>query len=122
MIKRLPILLVCVAAVGCMPHFKSSDSYNAMFREPVPAQETDPYTFGGIAEGSGGTIARQTYPTDTQGPDPRAVSATGDAGYTGENRTRTPDPAKKGGSTEIVDSVHRTDGGEATPAPTTQPQ
>ena len=92
MIKRLSILLVCVAAAGCMPHFKSGDSYGAMFREPTPAQESDPYTFGGIGEGSGGTIARQTYPSDTKGPDPRDVSATGDMGYTGNQHNRTPDP------------------------------
>jgi hypothetical protein len=92
MIKRLPILLMCLIAAGCMPHFKSNDSYNTMFREPEPAQYADPYTFGGIGEGSGGTIARQTYPTDTVTPDPRDVTAEGKIGYSGEKRMRTPDP------------------------------
>ena len=75
--KRLLILLACAGITGCMPHFKEADSYGTLFRndEVTPPGKGDPYTFGGIAEGSGGTRARQSYATDNDSADPRDDTA-----------------------------------------------
>ncbi|HVT13206.1 MAG TPA: hypothetical protein VHE55_13155 [Fimbriimonadaceae bacterium] len=92
MIKKITILaLACVGMAGCMPHFKELDSYNTNFRndeiQSMPGKG-DPYTFGGIAEGSGGTYARQSYATDNPTMDARDDTAS--LGEIAKNRTSTP--------------------------------
>ncbi|HTQ09436.1 MAG TPA: hypothetical protein VMI31_05135 [Fimbriimonadaceae bacterium] len=88
--KRLFILLPIVLAAGCMPHFKDVDSYDSMFQTTVPPEKGDPFTFDGIAEGSGGTIARASYPTDNSTPDPLDATESGRLGELAKDRTPTP--------------------------------
>ena len=92
MTKKLLALLACVCLTGCMPHFKDMDSYNTLFRndEVTPSGKGDPYTFGGIAEGSGGAMARQSYATDNHPPDFRDATANGRLGEIARDRTPTP--------------------------------
>ena len=98
MTKKLLILLGCVGLAGCVPHFKEMDSYHTAFRDTYTHPESmsavpdkgDPYTFGGIAEGSGGTMARQSYATDNQSADFRDANATGKLGEISKDRTQTP--------------------------------
>src|SRR4051812_33056935 len=93
MIKRILILAGCLCMAGCVPHFKDMDSYNIMFRDAdeKPHGTGDPYTFGGIAEGSGGLIARQSHATDDKAPDPRDDTPVGKMGEIDKDRTPTAD-------------------------------
>lgn len=93
MTKKLLILLACAGMAGCMPHFKDWDSYQTLFRngETTPPERGDPYTFGGIAGGSGGKFARQSYATDNNAPDFRDATDSGKLGEIGTDRTPTPD-------------------------------
>jgi len=88
--KRFLILLPFALLAGCVPHFKDVDSYNTMFRKTEPPGNGDPFTYGGIAEGSGGTIDRTSYATDNQTPDPRDATGTGKLGEIARDRTQTP--------------------------------
>jgi hypothetical protein len=100
MTKKALILVCCLGMAGCTPpHFKDLDSYHTEFRDsytypesvnPMP-QKGDPYTFGGVGEGSGGTMARQSFATDTTSPDFRDATDTGKLGEIAKDRTQTPD-------------------------------
>jgi hypothetical protein len=99
--KRLLLLTACVSVLaGCVPHFKEMDSYNTQFQDTYSQEDSvkplpntgDPYSFGGIAEGSGGLMARQSYATDNQAPDFRDATETGKMGEIANDRTPTPDP------------------------------
>src|SRR5690348_2638646 len=95
MIKRLLFLATCATVMaGCVPHFKDLDSYNTMFRndEVTGPGKGDPYAFGGIAEGSGGQMARQSYATDNSAPDIRDATDDGKLGEISRDRTHTTDP------------------------------
>jgi hypothetical protein len=95
--RKVLLLTVCVSVAGCVPHFKEMDSYNGQFRDSYsPGGETtttpntgDPYTFSGIAEGSGGLMARQSYATDNQATDIRDDTAK--IGEIANDRTPTAD-------------------------------
>lgn len=91
--KKILILASCLLMAGCIPHFKEADSYGDLFRndeiKQMP-QTGDPYTYGGIAEGSGGTMARQTYATDNPSADFRDATETGRLGKIDSQRTTTP--------------------------------
>ncbi len=71
----LPLIAICLS--GCyLP--RSIDSYNSTFRPgPPEPNRADPYSFGGIADGSGGTMTRTSYSTDSKSPDPRSATETG---------------------------------------------
>jgi hypothetical protein len=100
MIKKLLVLLAVIGLAGCTPpHFKDMDSYNAMFREgeAPPTGKGDPYTFGGIGEGSGGLMPRQTYADDSKTTDFRDATETGKLGQIDKDRTPT-DDVKEGGA------------------------
>lgn len=90
--KRLVILLGCLSLAGCVPHFKDLDSYNTLFRnqETTPPDKGDPYAFGGIAGATGGLVARQSYATDNNAPDPRDATETGKLGEIANTRTQVP--------------------------------
>jgi hypothetical protein len=136
MTKKLLILLGCVCLGGCVPHFKEMDSYHTSFHDTYshpdsvtpPPEKGDPYAFGGIAEGSGGTMARQSYATDNDTPDFRDATGTGTMGEISKDRTHTPGgyPGETGtlpgaahsGSTE-QDKAPAT-GDPTVPAPTHQ--
>lgn len=93
MVKRLLILCACAGLAGCLPHFKEADSYGTMFRGDEVKQmpeKGDPYTFGGIAEGSGGTMARQSYATDSKAADFRDATSTGKMGEIAKERMQSP--------------------------------
>jgi hypothetical protein len=111
MIKKVLILAGLVCLAGCTPpHFKEMDSYGAMFREgeAAPTGEGDPYTFGGMGEGSGGLLPKQTSADDSGAPDPRDDTKTGRLGQFDKDRTETPD-VKAGGETytTIIDAGQR---------------
>ena len=104
MTKKFIAGLACLTLVGCMPHFKETDSYGTNFEDSYSNPESmkpmpnagDPYTFGGIAEGSGGQMARQSYATDSDSPDFRDATATGVMGEIAKDRTTTEDPSGQG--------------------------
>jgi hypothetical protein len=99
MIKKLLVLLAVVGLAGCTPpHFKEMDSYGSLFRhgEAEPTGKGDPYTFGGIGEGSGGLMPRQTYADDSKTADFRDATETGKLGQIDKERTPTPD-VRQGG-------------------------
>lgn len=91
----LPIVLLAgVISSGCY-HPRSIDSYNSTFRQsPNPPGKGDPYGYGGIADGSGGTQTRTSYATDSESSDPLARTNSGAAGRIEEPRLRTtPSPS-----------------------------
>lgn len=116
MIKRILILAGCLCMAGCMPHFKDMDSYHIMFRDKdeKPNGKGDPYTFGGIGEGSGGLMPRQTYATDSKEVDAR--DDTTSLGEIDKDRTSTPD----GGNMKVMGALG-TQGEVFTGTPSTQP-
>ena len=100
MVKKLLVLAGLACLAGCTPpHFKDVDSYGAMFREgeAPPTGKGDPYTFGGIGEGSGGLMPRQTYADDSQTSDFRDATETGKMGQIDKDRTETADVRESGG-------------------------
>jgi hypothetical protein len=105
MLKRILILVSCAALAGCgLPHFKYKDSQGTLLRDEKPIGTGDPYTFAGIAEGSGGQITRTSHPTDTNSPDMRDTTEVGKIGKIDEPRTRTPDVPRvwRSGNDEVI--------------------
>ena len=94
---------LCAALAGCgLPHFKYKDSQGTLLRDEKPVGTGDPYTFAGIAEGSGGQITRTSHPTDTDSPDMRDTTEVGKIGKIDEPRTRTPDVGSPAGAKSAV--------------------
>jgi len=127
-IRNLTLAIGCLSLAGCMPHFKEVDSYNTNFADsfsnPAGIKDMpntgDPYTFGGVAEGSGGQNARQSYATDNDAHDFRDATATGVMGEISKDRTPTPDqtngtlPGADSGLKVIEDSKGSIPGGPPT--------
>jgi hypothetical protein len=79
-LKPLLLALMALPMVGCIYRPRSWDSYHSTFQaNPPEPNKADPYTFGGIAEGSGGTLTRTSYATDSKSPDPRSATESGRA-------------------------------------------
>jgi hypothetical protein len=90
-LKPLLLALLALPLVGCIYKPRSWDSYHSTFYpNPQEPNRADPYTFGGIAEGSGGTITRTSYATDTKSPDPRSHTVTGKSAMFDDERVSGP--------------------------------
>jgi hypothetical protein len=74
LLARLAGLTVLLSAVGCgVPRSKTYDAYHSAVTPNVPFRsdedfKIDPYTFGGIADGSGGTSTKTKFGAGAPGP------------------------------------------------------
>jgi hypothetical protein len=77
--RWLVLGLAAMSLVGC--RVKSVESFeSAVKQSPNSPGGGDPYTYGGMAEGTGGLSTKTSYPTDNKSDDPLAVTASGKAG------------------------------------------
>ena len=74
LLARLAGLTVLLSVVGCgVPRSKTYDAYHSAVTPNAPFRSTDdfkmdPYTFGGIADGSGGTSTKTKFGAGAPGP------------------------------------------------------
>jgi hypothetical protein len=92
--KLLILALLALPLTGCYYMPRSLDSYHSTFRPVAPEpNRADPYSFGGISEGSGGTQTRTSYATDSKSTDPRSATETGKKAMFDDDRV--PQPAEQ---------------------------
>lgn len=116
-IQGAALVLCAMALSGCAAIYspRSIDSYNSTFHKgPDAPGDADPYTFGGLADASGGLWTRTSYSTDTHSWDPRSATPSGEKAMVDSRRINVPTepgmppPNSMGGSSSAPPVIHRT--------------
>jgi hypothetical protein len=88
-LRLLVVAAVGTALAGC--RIKSVESFESAVNPSPPSPgKGDPYTYGGVAEGTGGLSTKTSYATDTNTPDPLSATETGKAGRIDQPRVQLP--------------------------------